>query len=221
MTIQAKEHKFSFEFPKVVNKIKELKWDQLNGEELQVVWYLHYIAAVEFSEALRISLRLYPNHEGLQEMAHGELNTKNLLLDDFTQAADHYEFLEHFLRKHNVLDEMNTRFKEEVTTYLEACRALSDEDRAMTVFSREDELSGIFSRILEAKDWSAPGLYAFKHYLSRHITLDMGDGGHHELTEDFPVNEKVLPFYQARYEAMKLVPKLFEPANEVSIRISA
>ncbi len=195
-----------------VKLIKNLNWENLNGEELQVVMYLSWVAAVEFAEALRIALRLYPNHVGLQEMAHGELKTKNLLLDDFRIAGDHHEFLGHFLRKHGLMETMTRKLGDQAEAYLAKCRALSESERAMTVFSREDELSGIFARILDAKDWSAQGLYAFRHYLSRHITFDTGAGGHHDLTSDFPVDERVRPFYVARYETFKLIPSLFVPA---------
>ena len=55
----------------VVRKIKELDWEHLNAEELVVVWYLSYVAAVEFAEALRIALadvsgRRRPQADGLR-----------------------------------------------------------------------------------------------------------------------------------------------------------
>ncbi len=196
----------------VVRKIKELDWEHLNAEELVVVWYLSYVAAIEFAEALRIALRMYPDDEGLKRMAFGELKTRNLSLDDFRVAGDHHEFLAHFLKKHNVTEKMERELGEHAARYLAACRELSDEVRAMTVFSREEELSGIFARILQAKDWSAPGLYAFRHYLSRHITFDTGEGGHHDLVSSFPVDDQVLPFYQARLETFKLIPSLWKNA---------
>ncbi|OIQ94966.1 hypothetical protein GALL_230690 [mine drainage metagenome] len=197
-----------------VARIRNLRWNRLDGEELQVVMYLSWVAAVEFAEALRIALKLYPTHEGLREMAHGELKTKNLLLDDFTEAGDHHEFLGHFLRKHGLMDRMEARYGERAERYLAECRRLSEEDRAMTVFSREDELSGIFAEILKAPDWSALNLYAFQHYLSRHISFDTGEGGHHDLTSDFPVDERVAPFYTARLETFRLIPSLWDTMDD-------
>lgn len=193
-----------------VATIRDLNWSQLNSEELKLVMYLSWVAAVEFAEALRISIRLYPHHEGLLEMAHGELKTKNLLLEDFVEAGDHHEFLGHFLRKHGVMGEMEQRYGDLAQRYLAACRSLPDHIRAMTVFSREDELSGIFARILTAPDWAGAGVYAFQHYLSRHIVFDTGDGGHHDLTRDFPVDERVSPFYEARLETFRLIPSLWQ-----------
>lgn len=194
----------------VVERIKQLNWSKLDKDELTKVWYLSWVAAVEFSEALRIALELYPDHQGLKKMARGELKTKNLSLEDYRHAGDHHEFLAHFLKKHGVMDEMDKTLVHRGNEYLNACQQLPATDRAMTVFSRELELSGIFERILDAPDWSAPGLYAFHHYLTRHIQFDSGAGGHHELTRDFPVDDRVLPFYVARLESFRLIPTLFE-----------
>lgn len=194
----------------VVGKIKALNWENLSRDELVVVWYLSYVAAVEFAEALRIALRLYPDHPGLKAMAYGELKTRNLALEDFRSPGDHHEFLAHFLAKHDVTAKMERELGEHAARYMAVCRSLSDEVRAMTVFSREEELSGIFARMLQASDWSAPGLYAFRHYLSRHIVFDSGTGGHHDLISSFPVDDQVLPFYEARLETFKLVPSLWQ-----------
>lgn len=204
------------EYKSVVERIKQLNWPELSSSDLTSVWYLSWVAAVEFAEALRIALDIYPQHRGLTLMARGELKTKNLRLEDFLQAGDHYEFLEHFLKKYGVVERIDQSLVEHGERYLQACRKLSGYDRAMTVFSRELELSGIFERILEAPDWSAPGLYAFRHYLARHIQFDSSAGGHHDLTSDFPVDDRVLPFYQARLESFRLIPTLFSRADALA-----
>lgn len=198
-----------FAYKSVVRRIRLLNWENLNGEELQMVMYLSWVAAVEFAEALRLAQALYPEHHGLQQMAHGELKTKNLQLDDFTAAGDHHEFLRHFLLKHGIIEMLEPRLGPHAAVYLDACRALRPEIRAMTVFSREEELSGIFVGMLDAKDWSAPGLDAFNHYLSRHIAFDSSQGGHHDLISNFEVDENVLPFYEARLETFRLVSSLW------------
>jgi hypothetical protein len=201
-------------YKEIVQQIKHLNWCGLDTIGLTKVWYLSWIAAVEFAEALRITLDLYPNHRGLAKMARGELKTRNLRLEDYLQAGDHHEFLEHFLNKQGVINRIDEALVNHGVRYMNACRELSDTDRAMTVFSRELELAGIFERILEAPDWSAPGLYAFRHYLSRHIVFDSSVGGHHELTSDFPVDDRVKPFYQARLDSFRLIPILFEKARD-------
>ena len=78
----------------------------------------------------------------------------------------------------------------------------------MSIFSREEELSGIFKKVLQAKDWSAPGLSAFKFFLERHIALDSEEGGHHDLTKKFPINNQASRFYQYRLKLYEGIPKL-------------
>jgi hypothetical protein len=106
------------------------------------------------------------------------------------------------------MEKMNAKYGAHAEKYLAACRALDPETRAMTVFSREEELAGIFARFLDAEDWSGEGVYAFKHYLSTHIVLDSSEGGHHDMISDFPVDDSVLPFYEARLETFRLLPTL-------------
>src|SRR5439155_12683454 len=113
---------------------------------------------------------------------------------------------------HGVTDVLDPELGAASADYLAACRSLDTETRAMTVFSREEVLSGIFARFLDARDWSGQGLYAFKHYLTRHIILNSSVGGHHDLTSDFPIDDGVLPFYEARLESFRLVPSLAESA---------
>ncbi|MDO8594336.1 MAG: DUF3050 domain-containing protein [bacterium] len=196
------------EYKEVVEQIKNLNWENLDGKELQEVMYLSYVSAREFAEALRIATRLYPDNANLKEMAQGELRTSNIAFDDYHQAGDHADFLAHFLKKYELEDDAS--LERHAEAYREVCRALPDAIRAMTIFSREEELSGIFKRILEAKDWSEEGLPAFRYYLAEHIALDAGEGGHAELTKEFPIDDRVKSFYEARLEMYKAVPKLFE-----------
>ena len=49
-----------------VATIRCLPWHRLDGDDLQAVMYLSWVAAVEFAEALRIALTLYPTHAGLR-----------------------------------------------------------------------------------------------------------------------------------------------------------
>ncbi|MDH6576654.1 hypothetical protein [Kitasatospora sp. MAP5-34] len=205
MTVQSE-----FKYKTYVENILALPFENLTSHELQQVWYLSWVAAVEFGEALRLSQKMYPDHAGLQEMILGELDTTNLALEDFQEPKDHHEFLSHFLIKHGVMEKMEAELGEHAATYLAACRALDPHTRAMTVFSREEELAGIFARFLDSaeENWEAPGLYAFKHYLTTHIVLDSSEGGHHELTNDFPIDDAVSPFYEARFESFRLVPSL-------------
>jgi hypothetical protein len=159
-------------------------------------------------------LREHPDNANLRAMANGELQTTNLRFDGYARAGDHADFLAHFLHAHDIPgDAVLHRHAED---YLLACRALNAPVRAMSVFSREEELSGIFREILQAPDWSTPGLDAFHFYLSQHILFDSTDGGHHDLTRDFEVDDRLVPFYTARLATYRSIPKLFaaEAATE-------
>lgn len=195
------------EYKGVVEQIRDLKWENLDGQELQQLMYLSLVSAREFADALRIALKLYPKNHNLQEMAGGELQTSNLSFEDYDQVGDHADFLEHFLRKYGLEGDEN--LERHAEAYRQTCQALDDKVRAMTIFSREEELSGIFKRILEAEDWSDEGLAAFKYYLAKHIALDSEEGGHAELTREFPIDDSVKSFYQARLDMYKAIPKLF------------
>jgi hypothetical protein len=195
-------------YKQVVQEIKDLNWENLDSHDLQRLMHLSHVSAVEFAEALRIANRLYPEDGELKEMSAGELETQNLEFEGYKAPGDHAEFLQHFLEKYGLSNDPDLMNHGE--EYLKACRQLPDEVRAMTIFSREEELSGIFERVLEAKDWSADGLPAFQYYLRKHIELDSHAGGHHDLTKKFPIDEKVAPFYEARLEMYKAIPKLFE-----------
>jgi hypothetical protein len=129
-------------------------------------------------------------------MADGELNTNNLQFGDYNTKADHWAFLKHFIDKYRI--EASDKTESAGQYYRRYCTTLSDNVRAASIFSREEELSGIFECILKAKDWSAPGLDAFRYYLETHISLDSNEGGHYELTSHFPIAEDLSGFYLER-----------------------
>lgn len=203
-------------FKNIVREIRELPWDQLDGPALQRLMFISAVYAREFAEALRIALRLHPDHPDLCAMARGELDTSNLRYGDYTQPGDHADFLAFFLQRHGVRGD--TLLLQHASTYLSACRQLSAEVRAMSVFSREAELSGVFRQILQAPDWTAPGLPAFQFYLEQHILFDAAEGGHHDLTRQFPVDDRLVPFYTARLNTYRAIPRLFErkPVDELA-----
>lgn len=203
-------------FKRIVLQIRDLPWQTLDGKELQRLMFISHVYAVEFAEALRIALREYPDNADLLQMARGELDTTNLRFGDYHQAGDHAHFLEHFLARHGIGgDDLLHRHARE---YLLACRGLSAPVRAMSVFSREEELSGIFREILLAPDWTAAGLDAFRFYLSQHILFDATDGGHHDLTKAFGVDDRLVPFYTARLNTYRSIPKLFSLEDEDEAR---
>lgn len=200
-----------YEYKKIVEEIKNLEWEKLSAKELQDLMYLSYVAAIEFAEAVRITLKLYPDNEKIKEMASGELNTNNLKVDEkieYDKVGDHWEFLKHFIDEYGIKPSEEVR--QHAERYLEACRNLSEHTRAMSIFSREQELHTIFEEIIKAKDWTAVGLKEYRYYLNTHIDLDTGEGGHGELTEEMPIDDSVKEFYEARLTLYRAIPALFK-----------
>lgn len=192
----------------VVDRIRNLRWENLDAANLQRLMYLSYVSAREFAAALRMALELYPDNMSLREMAEGELETSNLSYEGYKARGDHADFLDHFIEKECI--QADVALERSANEYLEACNSLANNVRAMTIFSREKELPGIFKRILEAPNWAGPGLTAFRYYLDMHIKIDTQEGGHGDLTADFPIDERVKPFYEARLRMYRVIPRLFE-----------
>ncbi len=198
----------SLRYRAVVERIKGLRFEELSEAELQELMYLAYASAREFASSLRVATKLYPNNPRLTAMASGELDTNNLQFDDYRKRGDHADFLQHFLP---TLDPSTVeRLERSANVYVTTCMDLSDETRAMSVFSREKELPGIFERVLTAKNWNEKGLAAFRYYLEQHIALDSGVDGHAELTQDFLVDDSVEDFYKARLNLYRAIPTLFK-----------
>lgn len=166
-------------------------------------------AAVEFAESLRIALQLDPANLDLRAMAAGELQTDNLQFEEYRAVGDHSDFLTYFIAKTGVQPTQETAAA--IAHYLTACRTLRDETRAMSIFSREQELPGIFDRIVNNPNLAAtPALQAFGYYLRAHIALDSSEGGHGQLTQSMPIDpESVLAFWRARLDLYRAIPDLF------------
>ena len=155
---------------------------------------------MEFADSLRQAEKLYPNDERLKEMINGELKTDNMVWEDYSDRGDHWQFLDHFIKKLH-LEPSKKKMVSTMKEYPKAVERLSDSERAMTVFSREEELTLIFYKIVEAHDWDGLGLGFYRHYLESHIAFDSGVKGHHYLTQHFPLHEEVLEkFYRIRLD---------------------
>ncbi len=196
-------------YKQIVKAIRELKWENLPAEDLQKLMILAEYSAREFAESLRIALQIYPENEELQEMAHGEINTNNLKFKDYNGRGDHSHFLEYFIAKYKINQKVSSEVISAGDHYITEIRKLPKEVRAMSIFSREQELPGIFQRILQAKGWKAQGLPEFKYYLEQHILLDSSSGGHSDLVQDFLVDDRMEKFYKIRLEMYKSIVKLF------------
>lgn len=183
------------EYKKLVKQIANLNWSKANPGDIVL---LSLCTAKEFASSLRFGFELYPNDERFKEMASGELKTDNMTFEDYTQKGDHWEFLEYFVRKNKIIPTQSA-ILDAMKKYVSVVEGFSDSDRAMTVFSREEELTLIFEKIVGAHDWDALGLGFYKYYLKQHILFDSGDNGHAHLTRHFPMHESILElFYKAR-----------------------
>jgi hypothetical protein len=189
------------ECKKIVREIENLPWNKFSPTE---IIYVSYCTAVEFAESLRKALVVYPDNKNLIEMASGELDTRNLSYKDYNNRGDHWEFLEHFCRKQENGIIPSVSLVDACKYYHSIVNSFNNNERAMTIFSREQELPSIFNKILVAHDWEKLNLGFYKYYLERHIELDSKDGGHGDLTKDFFLDDKKLDaFYKSRLELYK------------------
>ena len=193
-------------YKNIVKQIQDLRWQNLGDGDLQRLMVLSGYSALEFAKSLRLSLLLHPENHALQEMAREELQTDNLTYGGYQKRGDHADFLWHFIRENELVQE---DLRVVGRDYMRRVDALPDETVVMSIVSREQELPGIFTRILTAPRWQAPGLPEFKYYLQRHIALDSAEGGHADMLRGMPVDDRLIDFYRARLDMYRSIPALF------------
>jgi hypothetical protein len=192
------------QYKELVQQIANLDWQRAKPQDIII---LSRCTAKEFAESLRKALDLYPQDERLLEMVKGELKTDNMIYEGYVTRGDHWEFLDYFITKLNITPSISN-LPLAMNEYGKALDSFGPSERAMTVFSREEELTRIFRKISDAHDWNRLGLGFYKHYLESHILFDSGKEGHHHLTKHFPLHENMLKeFYTLR---LKLYEALFE-----------
>lgn len=189
------------EYKAVVQELRAFPWGRLGPYDIV---RLSFGNAEEFASSLAVTVALYRSDSDVLEMAAGELDTDNLQYEDYDRKGNHSAFLEHFLAKYRI--DRNPIVAQALRRYNEFMSSLTSEQIAMTIFSRESELSKIFERILEAHDWKMLGLDWFAYYLRRHIELDSAEGGHADLTKKYPLDDQVLlKYWTARLELYRTV----------------
>ncbi len=193
-------------YKKIVEEIKSLPWSTYDPK---AIIYTSKITAIEFGGTLREILPAFPGNQALAEMADGELMTNNLKYGEYNKYGDHSEFLIYFSGKRGIaLPVISNGITNACDNYRRITGGFNRQEKAMTIFSREQELPGIFETILNAHDWAGLGLGFYGYYLKRHIELDSAAGGHGDLTKAFPLDEEVLyKFYTARLELYKSLGK--------------
>lgn len=190
-----------------VARIRNVRWDLADTSDLLSLMLLGAYTAEEFAESLRIATRLKPS--AFEEMARGELDTTNIQFDDYVGPGDHSAYLWHFIEKHGVCLKCSMSVRLAGERYVQFVRRLPEPVRLMSIVSREQELPGIFSAILKAPGWNdLPELEAYRHYLSEHIRLDSGSGGHADLLSSLEVDDSVSSFWEARLQMYCSIPGL-------------
>ena len=138
------------DYKSVIKEILGLDWESLDGEELQKLMILSAFSALEFADTLRLTVNLNPKNSSLRKMANEELNTDNLFFKDYKKRGDHSQFLWHSIDEYGLIKKFPD-IKEAGEEYMKKVKSLSPEIRVMSIVSRENELPGIFTRVLTAK----------------------------------------------------------------------
>ncbi len=197
------------DYKSIVREILSLNWESLEEEDLQKLMILSAFSALEFADSLRLTVKLNPKNSSLRKMADEELNTNNLSFGGHSKPGDHSQFLWHFIDKYGLMEKFPD-IKKAGEDYIKKVTSLPNKTRVMSIVSRENELPGIFTKILTAKIWKAKGLPEFKYYLERHIFLDSHEGGHADMLRDFKIDNSVADFYKIRLDMYRSIQKLFK-----------
>ncbi|MDB5258898.1 MAG: hypothetical protein JWO73_106 [Candidatus Taylorbacteria bacterium] len=195
----------------IAQQITNLNWSGLSVADLQALLILSAYAADEFAESLRLARALYPESKGFEDMAAGELQTGNLKFGDYSKVDDHSEFLWFFDTMYFGENTVSKEVRESGGVYMRKVRTMTPPLRAMSVISRLREFSGMPALILKAPGWCGTAeLLAFRYYLEKHAALDSGQWNHAEMFSGFQVDDSVAPFYEARLDMYRVIPRLFE-----------
>ncbi len=199
-----------------IDMICELDWGTLTGHDLAAAARAYYYFSIQFRENLLLARAARPFDTQLVQLVAGECDTDNL--SPFPGVAapgermNHDEFMSRLLalppfpadRQVDALGHL----------YLQRVRCLDATARIMSIASYEDGgLERVFGAMLEAPDWNGPSLAAFRHFLSEHIRFDSdAELGHGALSRHIPVDDRVLPLWEAFYDLLTdAVPALRSP----------
>ncbi len=184
---------------KYLNKILEiqnLNWKNFNPYDIA---YISIVTGTEFAESLLFANEIYPENELLKKLMSEELWTTNLKLKHYKKSGHHVHFLYDFFITNALFHKISPKVSFAGKKYLKYMRTLNPTQRLDTVFSREQELPGIFSKILKSQDWKKHNLDFYAHYLSEHIYWDGAPGGHSDIVNGLIAYPEILDdFYEQR-----------------------
>ena len=187
-----------------IKQILGLPWDRMNPVDIA---FISTVTGKEFADSLRVGAKYYQNDKKILEVISQELQTDNLVFEDYDQKGDHVDMLIHFFDQHQLWSLVSESTKEAGNEYAREMNLFSEEERMMSIVSREKELPSIFTKIVEAHNWKKSNLGFYEKYLRDHVRWDGGEGGHAELVDHISVDEKILDrFWKIRLEMYKAIP---------------
>lgn len=171
-----------------INNIRNYDWK--SAHPLSII-YITFFFAREFADTTRACVSTYGHIPAFQQFIAGEIDTDNLIYQDYNRTGDHWEFLAYFIQKIHPKNRQRVFLPEWMTDMEKKCEIYADyigfyttAEKLATIISRERELHRIFEHILSAHDWDSLGYGFYKYFLERHIQLDSQEGGHEEITAD-------------------------------------
>jgi len=173
--------------------IENVPWHKANPLAIN---YGSKIGAREYGLTFRTILEhpKYADNKALLAVAAEELDTDNLIYDDYSAKADHWKFLDHFVQKNEKLRAFSEleHIQKAEQKYLDAIAALPIEVLVLSIVSREqkDGLTPIFQKIKASHNWREEGLSAFEYYMDAHIEIDSKDGGHGDMLAELLIELK-------------------------------
>lgn len=190
------------EYKLAIAEIGNLRWTELNSQELSSVAIAYYYFSIQFRENLLIAASMFPDDEKLQHLKGEECDTANLSPWPSVAAPEermnHDEFMRRTLLLLPSTPEGSETAKEAGLAYLQKSRDYDPDVRARSIASYEDGgLEATFRAMLTAPEWDTPALQAFRHFLVEHIRFDSDpDQGHGALSRHLQPDDRVLPLWE-------------------------
>ncbi len=186
----------------VISEISNLRWTELDSQDLSAVAAAYYYFSIQFRENLLIAASMFPDDDKLQHLKAEECDTSNL--SPWPGIALPGEKMNHdeFMRRALLLSPMPQDETDEVEklglAYLQKSRGYNDDARARSIASYEDGgLEATFRAMLTAPEWETPTQHGFRHFLVEHIRFDSDpDQGHGALSRHLQPDDNVLPMWE-------------------------
>ncbi|MBP6256966.1 hypothetical protein KA405_04635 [Patescibacteria group bacterium] len=172
-------------YKKSIQKINAINWSEISPEKIISV---SLFFAKEFASTVRSCIPLYGINDSFQQFIVGEIDTDNLQYEDYNETADHWEFLDYFMQKYSLIEDVDSWERFSYTSYV---NVIYPSMQLLTLVSREKDLQGIFQNLLVAHDWNRLGFGFYKYFLERHLELDGNEGGHEDLMHELIDIEKL------------------------------